>query len=97
MTKSENDLVTMDEAVEALGGRVKAAAIRAQIRKGKLPCHHKQKQEGRLFAKRSELLELYSRFYRLAEGKQIERRVGERRPIEEKRGHAEGCNTRSAT
>jgi hypothetical protein len=54
-----DDLLTPDEAVELLKGKITAQAIRFRIRKGALKCHHKEGLAGRVFVKRGELLALY--------------------------------------
>jgi hypothetical protein len=56
---SGEDLLTPDEASEALFGRVSAAAIRKRVRAGALPCHWRQTTPGKIFVKRKELLALY--------------------------------------
>jgi hypothetical protein len=56
---SREDLLTPEQAVEALFGRVSAAAIRKRVREGALRCHWQQKTPGKIFVKRRELEELY--------------------------------------
>jgi hypothetical protein len=57
--QNTDDLLTPDEAVELLGHKITAAAIRFRVRVGDLKCHHKEGLAGRVFVSRKELLKLY--------------------------------------
>lgn len=61
MTAKTNgeDLLTPDQAAEALFGRVDAPAIRKRVRRGELRCYWQQKTPGKIFVKRRELEKLY--------------------------------------
>ena len=54
-----DDLLTPEQAADALGGHVEAQTIRKRIKKGDLKCHWRQDLAGRIFVKRSELMALY--------------------------------------
>lgn len=57
--KSGNDLLTPDQASDALGRNVSPQGIRKRVREGVLACHWQQKTPGKIFVKRSELMALY--------------------------------------
>ena len=57
---SGNDLLTPDQASDALGGNVTAQGIRKRVREGALSCHWQQVTPGKIFVKRSELMKLYA-------------------------------------
>jgi hypothetical protein len=57
---SGHELLTPNQASEALGRNVTAYAIRKRVREGALACHWQQATPGKIFVKRSELMKLYA-------------------------------------
>jgi hypothetical protein len=55
----EDDLLTPEEAADALKHHVSAQMIRKRVREGDLPCYWQQATPGKIFVKRRELLKLY--------------------------------------